>query len=117
MPYVMRDDKGQITKITTRSMIGGELLPHSHPDVVAFLNTRGDGAKLIEENLGELRRTDNEMARAVEDIIMALLKKNLLKMSDMPKAVQDRMALRTKLRMQIQDVYEQASLNAPKSGN
>ena len=56
-----------------------------------------------------MRRTDNEMARAVEDIIMVLLKKNVLKMSDMPKAVQDRMALRVKLRMLIQDVYDQAS--------
>lgn len=115
MPFVMRDDKGQIIKITTRSMVNGEFLPHSHPDVVAYMSARGSGAQQIEEHLAELRRTDNEMARAVEDVIMALLKKNLIKMTDMPKAVQDRMALRTKLRMQIQEIYEQASTQ-PKSG-
>ena len=49
------------------------------------------------------------MARAVEDIIMVLLKKNILKLSDLPKPVQDRMALRVKLRVLIQDIYEQAS--------
>src|SRR5271154_5085263 len=109
MPYILRDEKGAIHKASARSMVSAELLPHSHPDVVAFLKSRGQDPKHVEEALAELRRTDNEMARAVEDVIMVLLKKNVLKMSDLPKAVQDRMALRVKMRVLIQDIYDQAS--------
>jgi hypothetical protein len=87
------------------------MLPHSHPDVVGFLSSRGQDPKKVSEALEELRRTDNEMARAIEDVIMVLLKKNVLKMSELPKAVQDRMALRVRLRMTIDETYEQASLN------
>jgi len=109
MPYIVRDEHGKIVKGSARSLPGAELVPHSHPDVIAFLKSHGQDPKQVEEALGELRRTDVEMARAVEDIIMVLLKKNVIKMSDMPKAVQDRMALRVRMRITIQDVYDQAS--------
>lgn len=109
MPYIVRDEHGKLLKVSARSIHGAELVPHSHPDVVEFLKARGQDPKQVEEALGELRRTDAEMSRAVEDVIMALLKKNILKMTDMPKAVQDRMALRVKMRMLIQEIYDQAS--------
>ncbi len=109
MPFTLRDDTGKIIRISARSLHGGELLPHSHPDVVAFLNARGQDPKHVEEALAELRRTDMEMSRAVEDVIMVLLKKNVLKLTDLPKAVQDRMSLRVKMRVLIQDIYDQAS--------
>ena len=109
MPFILRDETGKVIRASARSLHGGELVPHNHPDVVEFLKTRGQDPKQVEEALNELRKTDGEMARAVEDVIMVLLKKNILKMSDLPKAVQDRMALRVKLRFTIQDVYDQAS--------
>ncbi|HEU0117490.1 MAG TPA: hypothetical protein VFR09_02550 [Alphaproteobacteria bacterium] len=109
MPYIVRDDTGKIYRASARSLPNAELVPHHHPDVVEFLKARHQDPKQVEDALNDLRRTDNEMARAVEDVIMVLLKKNVLKLSDMPKAVQDRMALRVKLRMLIQDIYDQAS--------
>jgi hypothetical protein len=109
MPYIQRDASGKITKASARTLIGGELVPHNHPDVVAFLKARGQDPIQVETALGELRRTDNEMARAVEDVIMVLLKKNLFKMTDLPKPVQDRMSFRVKQRVLIQDIYDQAS--------
>ena len=109
MPYILRDDSGKIIRASARSLHGGELVPHSNPEVIEFLKSRGQDPHVVEEALGELRKTDGEMARAVEDVIMVLLKKNVLKMTDLPKAVQDRMALRVKLRFTIQDIYDQAS--------
>ncbi len=79
MPFILRDETGKVVRASARSLHGGELVPHSHPDVVEFLKTRGQDPKLVEEALGELRKTDGEMARAVEDVIMVLLKKNILK--------------------------------------
>ena len=109
MPYIFRDANGKITRATVRQIIGAEMVPYDHPDLVAFLRANGQNPDTVSESLVELRKTDVEMSRAVEDVVMALLKKNVLKMSDLPKPVQERMANRVKLRMIIQDVYEQAS--------
>ena len=109
MPFVIRDSAGQIVKATLRPIPNTENLPYNHPDLQAFLEKRGQNPQVVEDALAELRRTDADMSRAIEDVIMALLKKNILKMTDLPKPVQDRMALRVRLRAQIQDAYDQAS--------
>ena len=109
MPYIQRDESGKVNKASARTLIGGELVAHNHPDVLEFLRLRGQDPTQVEQALGELRRTDNEMARAVEDVIMVLLKKNIVKMTDLPKAVQDRMSFRVRQRVIIQDIYDQAS--------
>jgi hypothetical protein len=109
MPYVLRDGNGKIVKISARGLAGGEVVPHNNPEVIAFLRQRGQDPQQVEFALNELRRTDNEMARAVEDVIMILLKKNIIKMTDMPKQVQDRISFRIKQRVLIQDIYDQAT--------
>lgn len=85
------------------------MLPHNNEEVRAFLVKRGQDPAQIDHALDELKRTDNEMARAVEDVITVLLRKNILKLSELPKAVQDRMALRVRMRVQIQEAYDRAS--------
>ena len=109
MPYIIRDEKGKIIKASARVLVGGDMVPHNHPEVIEFLRQRGQDPTHVEAALAELRRTDGEMARAVEDIIMVLLKKNIVKMTDLPKPVQDRMAFRVKQRVLIQDIYDQAT--------
>lgn len=85
------------------------MVPYDHPDLLAFLKNNGQDPAKIDEALGELRRTDVDMSRAIEDVVMALLKKNILKMTDLPKAVQDKMAYRVGLRVRIQETFDQAS--------
>lgn len=109
MPYIVRDDNGKVTRASARQIIGAEGVPYDHPDLVNFLRERGQDPQKVDEALADLRKTDAEMMRAVEDVIMALLKKNILKMTDLPKPVQDRMSMRVKLRVIIQDIYDQAS--------
>lgn len=109
MPFVLRDPDGKVSRVSARALHGGEVLPYDHRDLQEFLKNNGQDPKKIEDALSELRRTDMEMSRAVEDVVMALLKKNVLKLTDLPKAVQERMALRVKLRVMIQEVYDQAS--------
>lgn len=112
MPYVLRNEQGQITKVSSFQVPGSEGLPANHPDLMSFLSGNGINPTMVEGAINELRRTDNEMSRAIEDLITALLKKNVLKMSDLPKAVQDRIAFRISLRMQIQQAYDRASGSA-----
>lgn len=109
MPYVFRDNDGKIIRVTTRQTHGAELVAYDNPELAAFVNNNGQDQKQLEEAFSELRRTDYEMSRAVEDVIVALLRKNILKLTDLPKEVQDRMAWRTKMRMAIQKVYDDAS--------
>ncbi len=108
MPYIVRDSSGKIIRASVQTLPGAQVLPFDHPDLIAFLRDNGQDPARIEEALAELRRTDLDMSRAVEDVVMVLLKKNILKMNDLPKAVQDKMSYRLKLRLAIQDTLEQA---------
>ena len=109
MPYIQRDNSGEIIKVSARMFPGGEPSPHNNHEVVAFLSNRGQDPKDIEVALAKLAQTDGEMARAVEDLILILLKKNMVKMTELPKEVQDRISFRVKQRVLIQDIYDQAS--------
>ncbi len=109
MPYILRNENGIIVKVSARGLAGAEMVPHNHPEVISFLRQRGQDPSQVETALTELRRTDGEMARAVEDVIMILLKKNVIKMTDLPKQVQERISFRVRQRVLIQDVYDQAS--------
>lgn len=109
MPYILRGEDGKILRASARHMHGSEMVPYDHPELQEFVRVNGQNPKSIDDALAELRRTDLEMSRAVEDVVLALLKKNVLKLTDLPKPVQERMALRVKLRVMIQEVYDQAS--------
>ncbi|MBI1272680.1 MAG: hypothetical protein GC131_01155 [Alphaproteobacteria bacterium] len=109
MPYIIRDKDGNITKASVRMIPNADFLPHTDAKLKAFVESRGVKLADIEGSLEELRRTDLDMSRAVEDVITALLKKNILKMTDLPKAVQDRIALRVKMRALIAEAYDRAS--------
>ena len=109
MPYIQRDKNGKILKISSRPLDRGELIPLHHPDVTAFLKTRGIDPAQIETYLTHLKNSDTDMARTIEDIITVLLKKNLVKITDMPKYMQDKMMVRAKLRTSIEEIYIQAS--------
>lgn len=109
MPYVIRDESGKIIRATVQTVHGAEMLPYNHPDLLSFLKENGQDPKKIDDALDELRRTDPDMSRAIEDVVMVLFKKNILKMSDLPKPVQEKMAYRVKLRVTIQETLDQAS--------
>ncbi len=109
MPYIIRDSSGNVTRASVQAIHGSEGVPYEHPDLIAFLEKNGQNPQDVENALEELRRTDAAMSRAVEDVVMALLKKNILKMNDLPAPLQDRMSLRVKLRCTIQESLNKAT--------
>jgi len=111
MPYITRNNENEIINATAQEIYGAALVPYDDPDLLDFLEKNGQDPKKILNTLDELRKSDAAMARAVEDVINALLKKNLLKMIDLPKPVQDRMAKRIKLRMEIENTLHKATNN------
>jgi hypothetical protein len=109
MPYILRDSNGKITRVSARPIHTAEVVRSDDPEVVAFLKENGQDPEVIEKCFTELRRTDADMSRAIEDVIMALMRKNILKMSELPRPVQDKMALRVRMRVDIQEAYDKAS--------
>jgi hypothetical protein len=114
MPFILRNPAGKIVRASVRPLVGGEALPHHNPEVLQFLLDHQQDPQQVVDALAELQITDGEMARAIEDIVIILLKKNIFKMSELPRPVQDRMALRTKLRTKIEETYDKASRAAEK---
>ncbi len=111
MPYIIRNQDGDVTNATTQEIYGAEMVSYDHPELLSFLMKNGQDPQTIITALEELRSSDAAMARAVEDVINALMKKNLLKMVDMPKPVQERMARRIKLRLEIENTLHRATDN------
>lgn len=112
MPYVLRNAEGKIIRASVRHLHGAEHAPHSNLDVVEFLKSNKQDPKEVEDTLAELYVTDIEMSRGIEDLIMVLLRKSVIKMLDLPTQLQDRMALRGRLRKRLEDAYEKASRTA-----
>jgi hypothetical protein len=109
MPFVIRDKSGKIVRAAVKSVLGAEPIAFDHPDLIAFLDANGQSAQKINEALLELRRTDADMSRIIEDVVRALLKKNILRMSDLPDPVQEKISYRIKMRVSIEETLEQAS--------
>ena len=109
MPYVIRDQNGNITRAAAQEVHGSEYIGFDAPELINFLKTHGQNPDQIDEALSELRRTDTDMSRIIEDVVRALLKKNIIRMGDLPSAVQDKLAYRIKMRVKIEETLDHAS--------
>ncbi len=105
MPYVSRNAEGRIVSLS-RSAQGAaaEYLPASHPEVLGFIESGAD-AEMVQLALAD---SDAEVARVAEDLVQALIAKNLILFTDLPDAVQSKLLAREKLRSKLDDV--QASI-------
>lgn len=124
MPYVQRDETGRITAISLESTdISGEFLPNDHPDIRNFLGgilpqtSQGqpspfrveteDGFICLDQN-GEPTRCGNwipdsdvAMIRVIEDIIDALIEKNVIMFTDLPEAARTKILSRKSARNKL----------------
>lgn len=97
MPYVSRDEKGQITGISDRSAPHArEFLPNDDPEVLRYL--RGANPTAMRATLSE---SDTEMARITEDLIDVLISRNMLNFTDLPHEAQRKLMTRQRLRRNL----------------
>ncbi|MET0103385.1 MAG: hypothetical protein ABW078_16775 [Sedimenticola sp.] len=100
MPFIQRDPAGNIIALFDSSRPGAEEeLPPSDDEVLAFLLK--DQSE--DETKAYLSRTDTEMVRVVEDLIDLLIDKNLILLTDLPAAVQNKLHTRKQLRSKFQE--------------
>ncbi len=98
MPYVRRDPSGAIAEICDKPEPDAmEYLETEDPEILRFLSRREASADIRDQ----LTMTDADMARVVEDLIDALLKKGVLMAGDLPDAVHAKLRRRRLLRRTI----------------
>ena len=103
MPYFQRDSNDVIISLRHQSDDEyTEFLAPTHPKIIAFLTSSKEqqDTNTAKQTLSE---SDQDFARATEDVINLLIEKNIILFTDLPTEVQEKMAGREKLRSNLQN--------------
>nr|WP_295549588.1 hypothetical protein [uncultured Pseudacidovorax sp.] len=96
MPFVQRNSQGEIVALfATSQPQAGEWLDAQAAEVRAFL---GDPPAAPAAAFGSL---DSDFIRVLEDVIDALIDKNLLRLTDLPLEAQRKLLARKDLRQHL----------------
>ncbi len=95
MPYVKRNEKGEIIELYDTSQEKDEQwVEVNSPEILAFLKT----IETAEQAKQTLTSTDTEMVRVVEDLIDLLMERQIFIFTELPEAVQIKLNARKQLR-------------------
>lgn len=93
MHYVVRGPDGVIISLHRDPVDAAELLASNHPDVAAFLGQPGDRV---------FAEMDAGLVRVIEDLVDALLRRNILRITDLPIDAQVKLFERKHFRENMQ---------------
>jgi hypothetical protein len=96
MPYVMRHADGQITSLHRDPQPGADFLTPDDPQVLAFL----DGGT---EPAHQFASLDADLVRVLEDLIDALIQRNVLMVTDLPVQAQQKLFNRKNVRSNMKN--------------
>lgn len=92
MPYVGRDEVGNIVTVSTRSNAQAtEFIDAGAEELQRYLAHLSPG-------FDDLTRSDQALIRVVEDIVDTLIEKNVIRFTDLPEAAQHKLVHRRSLR-------------------
>ena len=98
MPYVRRDDSGQLVAVfATEQEDASELMVADSPELLAFLSLDEAGR----EALASLTATDLELVRVLEDLIGLLIDKNVIQPTELPQEAAAKLFRRRQLRGEL----------------
>ncbi len=99
MLYVERDEDGKIVGLHDRPEPGAdEQKPITDAEIVEFLNKGVDG----DPGLQLLSLSDTGITRILEDLIDLLIKKNIIRFTDLPEEAQEKINERRQLREKME---------------
>ena len=84
MPFIRRNAQGAIDSLHRRDEGGADYLPDDHPDVRAFLGADASSG-------GGFASLDADFIRVIEDVIDALISKNVINITDLPIEAQTKL--------------------------
>lgn len=93
--FVKRGQTGEV--IAASNLIDGDIneyLPNNAVELQEFLHSN----KLQRQKI--LEKSDQDMARVLEDVVNLLIERNLIRFTDLPDAAQKKLLLRREIRDQ-----------------
>ena len=94
MFYVQRDAAGQLLRVEAASYEGfSEILPADNAEIQEWF-----GDDEVENSLKQLKQSDLDMIRVLEDLITVLIRKGVVRITDLPEAAQSKLVGRSKAR-------------------
>lgn len=94
MPYVMRDEAGQITTVNLEPSEGFTELPASSPELLDFMHRMG-----LEHST--LQQSDMRLVRVLEDLIDLLIDRDVIRFTDLPVPAQEKLMERRSMRQSL----------------
>lgn len=94
MPYIQRDTLGQIHSLYRSDPGGAEFQPADDPEVINFLALGAAPA-------ADFVRMDIDFVRVLEDVIDALIARNVISITDLPQQALDKLLARRGFRDRI----------------
>jgi len=105
--YVKRNEKNEIIAISKIEIPEfSEMLNIDDSEIIAFLN---NSQIINNESYKNLIQSDLEMIRVLEDLIQLLIDKNIIKLTELPDAAQEKLLNRDELRSTISDLFNSDS--------
>ncbi|WP_268799491.1 tryptophan synthase subunit beta [Pseudomonas huanghezhanensis] len=94
MFYVQRDANGEITRVEAAAFAeASETLPADDHEIQAWY-----ADEVVEKSLNQLKMSDMEMIRVLDDLIQVLTAKGILNITDLPVAAQAKLMDRNQAR-------------------
>ncbi|GAC1033510.1 hypothetical protein thsps21_43390 [Pseudomonas sp. No.21] len=94
MLYVQQDDQGQLVRVEAAEFEGSTgMLPADDQRVLAWYSNQ-----TVEASLMQLKQSDQEMIRVLEDLIGLLMTKGVIRITDLPQAAQSKLLSRNQAR-------------------
>ncbi|MFO0121191.1 MAG: hypothetical protein ACK520_01780 [Inhella sp.] len=91
MPFVTRDPSGALSGVLRDDPGGAEFLEPHHPELQAFMATIAPSAEAFD-------RLDADFVRVLEDVIEALMARNVIAVTDLPETAQAKLFARKRFR-------------------
>lgn len=93
MPYVTRDEQGQIQAVSLEPSAGASELPPDSPELAEFMS------KIMGQ--GTLLQSDLRLVRVLEDLINLLIDREVIRFTDLPLAAQEKLMERRSMRQSL----------------
>ncbi|MEO4016445.1 tryptophan synthase subunit beta [Pseudomonas rossensis] len=94
MFYVQRDAQGQLVRVEAEAYAEAtETLPADHHEIQAWYAN-----EVVETSLKQLKQSDLEMIRVLDDLIQVLTSKGVIRVTDLPAAAQAKLMDRNQAR-------------------
>ncbi|VVN38144.1 hypothetical protein PS645_05230 [Pseudomonas fluorescens] len=94
MFYVQRNAQGQLMRVEGQAYADfSETLPADHPEVQAWF-----ASEVVASNLRQLKQSDLDMIRVLDDLIQVLTDKGVIRVTDLPAAAQAKLMDRSQAR-------------------